>query len=230
MKLKLLLIAGLFPFLCQGQVVKNFKQEKTGVTIVTDNGLLGIYPIANNAARVKFSSNNETELPELVFGIDNPVPTFRIEETPSLITVKTAKITVAIDKQSGKLSFLDATGKTLVNELAGSRKLVPGTVQGEPCFLAEQTFDSPTGEAIFGLGQFQDGQYNLKGVARRLTQVNTQISLPFIYSSRGYGLLWHQYGLTDFNPADNSIVLNKLEQATAGNQEAEVTTTSGTQK
>ncbi|MDP4271771.1 MAG: glycoside hydrolase family 31 protein, partial [Bacteroidota bacterium] len=94
----------------------------------------------------------------------------------------------------------------------------------------EQTFDSPANEAIFGLGQFQDGHYNLRGVARRLTQVNTQISIPFIYSSRGYGLLWHQYGLTDFNPADNAIALNKLEQTNAGNQEAEVTTTAGTQK
>ena len=44
-------------------------------------------------------------------------------------------------------------------------------------------------------------------------------------------MLWHQYGLTDFNPADNFIALEKQEQSNAGNnQTAEVTTTSGTQK
>jgi len=44
-------------------------------------------------------------------------------------------------------------------------------------------------------------------------------------------LLWHQYGLTDFNPADNFIALEKQEQSTSDNsQMAEVTTTSGTQK
>jgi alpha-glucosidase (family GH31 glycosyl hydrolase) len=63
--------------------------------------------------------------------------------------------------------------------------------------MVEQSFESSADEYIFGLGQFQDGQYNLKNVARRLTQVNTQIAIPFIFSSKGYGLLWHQYGLTD---------------------------------
>jgi alpha-D-xyloside xylohydrolase len=44
-------------------------------------------------------------------------------------------------------------------------------------------------------------------------------------------LLWHQYGLTDFNPADNFITLEKHEQSAEGNDRVtEVTTTSGTQK
>jgi alpha-D-xyloside xylohydrolase len=81
------------------------------------------------------------------------------------------------------------------------------------------------------LGQFQDGYFNSKNVTRRLTQVNSQISLPFIYSSKGYGLLWHQFGFTDFNPADNFVILEKHEQSTDGNnKEIEVTTTAGTQK
>lgn len=230
MKLKLLLIAGFLPFLCQAQVVKSFKQEITGVTIVTDNGLLGIYPIANNAVRVKFTANNEAQLPELVFTSSVAVPAFKVNATASALELKMSKITVSVDKQSGALSFADAAGKILLNEMAGSRKLVPGTIQGEPCFLAEQKFDAPADEAIFGLGQFQDGIYSLRGVTRRLTQVNTQIAIPFIYSSRGYGLLWHQYGLTDFNPADNYITLVKQEQAASANQVAEVTTTSGTQR
>jgi alpha-D-xyloside xylohydrolase len=33
----------------------------------------------------------------------------------------------------------------------------------------------------------QDGHLNLRGLPRRLTQVNTQISLPFLLSSKGYG-------------------------------------------
>ena len=79
--------------------------------------------------------------------------------------------------------------------------------------MAEQSFESPADEYLFGLGQFQDGYFNLKNVTRRLTQVNSQISIPFIYSSKGYGLLWHQYGLTDFNPADNFVTLEKQETA-----------------
>ena len=96
--------------------------------------------------------------------------------------------------------------------------------------MAEQSFDSPNDEYLFGLGQFQDGYYNVRNVTRKLIQVNSQISIPFIYSSRGYGILWHQYGLTWFNPADNSIPLTKSIATSSQAQEVEVTTTSGTQK
>lgn len=230
MKKKIILLVFLLPAICFAQAVKSFTQYKKGVVVTLSEGTLTLNPLTENSVRVKFYKGAEDNLQELVFTSNVPTPAFKVQESATAVQLKVAKISVTVDKQSGKLSFFDATGKPLVNESADSRKLVPGTIQGEPCFMAEQTFDSPAGEAIFGLGQFQDGQYNLRGVARRLTQVNTQIAIPFIYSSLGYGLLWHQYGLTDFNPTDNTIALNKQEQTTTGNQEAEVTTTAGTQK
>ena len=85
---------------------------------------------------------------------------------------------------------------------------------------------SPEGEALFGTGQFQDGYLDIRGLTRRLTQVNSQISLPMILSNRGYGLLWHNYGLTDFNPSEAheplSLVETSVESASVN-----VTGTSG---
>jgi Alpha-glucosidases, family 31 of glycosyl hydrolases len=230
MKLKIVLLSFLLPAFCFAQAVKSFRQDKKGVIVTLNEGTLTLCPLTENSVRVKFYKGAEDNLQELVFTSNVSTPAFKVQESATSLQLKVSKINVAVDKQSGKLSFFDATGKPLVNESAGSRKLEPGTIQGEPCFMVEQTFESPANEAIFGLGQFQDGHYNLRGAARRLTQVNTQISIPFIYSSRGYGLLWHQYGLTDFNPADNAIALSKQEQAATGTQEAEVTTTAGTQK
>jgi alpha-D-xyloside xylohydrolase len=231
MKLKFFLIIGLFPILCQGQVVKGFKQLSDKINITLSEGTLSICPLTENAVRVKFYREPEVQMPELVFTSKVPDPQFRVSDSPSKIEIKGKNIIVTVDKQTGKLSFADHNGKIFLNEKAGSRKLVTDSVQGEPCFVAEQTFESPADEYLFGLGQFQDGHYNLRNVSRRLTQVNSQISIPFIYSSKGYGLLWHQYGLTDFNPTDNYITLEKQKQSTPGNnQVAEVTTTSGTQK
>ncbi|HJV77454.1 MAG TPA: TIM-barrel domain-containing protein [Paludibacter sp.] len=231
MKLKLFLVIILFPLFCQGQVVKGFKQSSDRVNVTLLDGTLSISPLTENAIRIKFYKETEGNLPELVFSIATPAPQFQVSDSPSQLEVKTKNITVALDKQTGKLSYANNSGKLFLSEKAGARKLSPDSIQGESCFAAEQIFESPGDEYIFGLGQFQDGQYNLKNVARRLTQVNTQISIPFIYSSKGYGLLWHQYGLTDFNPADNFITLEKQEQSASGNNQlAEVTTTSGTQK
>ena len=46
--------------------------------------------------------------------------------------------------------------------------------------IATLTFASPKDECLFGLGQFQDGYSNVRGLTRRLTQLNTQISLPML--------------------------------------------------
>ena len=231
MKLKLFLMISLFPLLCQAQVVKGFKRTADKVNITLSDGTLSISPLSENAVRIKFYKESEMNLPELVLTSGVATPGFQVLDLPTKLEIKTKNIQVLLDKYTGKLSYANNAGKVFLSEEAGSRKLTSGSIQGEPCYEAEQSFESPSDEYIFGLGQFQDGQYNLKNVTRCLTQVNTQISIPFIYSSKGYGLLWHQYGLTDFNPADNVIALNKQEQLTSGNnQMAEVTTTSGTQK
>jgi len=231
MKFIYLFLICLFPFICKGQTVKSFKQEKGKVDFTLSDGTLSINSLTDNAVRVRFYKDSKAELPELVFTSKVIAPDLKVFDSPSTLKAAVKNLVVTIDKQTGKLSFADNSGKIFLNETVGSRKLTPGSVMDEPCFAAEQSFESPSDEFIFGLGQFQDGQYNLKGVTRRLTQVNTQIAIPFIYSSKGYGLLWHQYGLTDFNPADNFITLEKQQQqAGNNNQMAEVTTTSGTQK
>jgi alpha-D-xyloside xylohydrolase len=208
----------------------NYRQVSKGINIDLPEGTLGIYPASDNAVRIKLFKEEEPEIPEFIFTNNTETPEFKTTETSSKLAVTLKNLQVVVDKKTGRLSYASPTGEIFLQEKAGSRRLVPDSVEGEPCFIAEQGFESPEDESIFGLGQFQDGHYNLKGVTRRLTQVNSQISIPFIYSSKGYGLLWHQYGLTDYNPADNFIELKKQEQP-AGNEELiEVTTTAGTQK
>jgi alpha-D-xyloside xylohydrolase len=226
----LILISLLFVFGgCRPDI--NYKLVSKGVNIdLHEGGTLGIYPVSDNAVRVKFYKGNEKQLPELIFNSNPKVPEFEISESSSDLEIKGKNIIVKVDKKTGKLSFADGSGKIFLNEKEGARKLIPDSVMGEPCFSVEQSFESPENEYIFGLGQFQDGHYNIKGVTRKLTQVNSQISIPFVYSSQGYGLLWHQYGLTDYNPADNMVALVKQVQPAGDDQMAEVTTTAGTQK
>ena len=231
MEFKYLLLACLFPVLCRGQVMKGYKQAADRVDVTLSEGTLSICPISGNAVRIRFYTDPEVRLPELVFALKVPTPRFSVSDSPSRLEIKAQKIIVELEKQTGALSFADNTGEIFLAEKKETRKLTPYSFMDEPCFVAEQSFESPTDEYLFGLGQFQDGHYNLRNVSRRLIQVNSQISIPFIFSSKGYGLLWHQYGLTDFNPADNLITLEKQEQTAAGdNPAAEVTTTSGTQR
>ena len=58
--------------------------------------------------------------------------------------------------------------------------------------------------------------------------MNSQIAIPFLLSSKGYGILWHNYGLTDLNPADERVVLTR--SSSGKETAADVTTSEGTRR
>jgi alpha-D-xyloside xylohydrolase len=57
------------------------------------------------------------------------------------------------------------------------------------------TFDAYPGERIYGLGQHQHGLLDQKGAVVELVQRNTEVSVPFALSNRGYGFLWNMPGV-----------------------------------
>ena len=58
----------------------------------------------------------------------------------------------------------------------------------------EVLFNARDGERFYGLGQHQHGLLNQKGAVIELVQRNTEVSIPFLVSNRGYGLLWNHPG------------------------------------
>ncbi|HEX9046112.1 MAG TPA: hypothetical protein VF988_03720, partial [Verrucomicrobiae bacterium] len=209
--------------------VKVLAQSDSEVTIALPDGQLNLRPLTANALRVRISDGKSIESPSLVLTEKVPAPKFTVDTSRRSISICTAKMKVTVDRQNGVLSFSDAKGNVFLAEETGGRVVKPSSIQGEPTFAVEQAFVSPPDERLFGSGEFQDGQLNLRGLPRRLTQVNTEIAMPFFLSSKGYGLLWHNYGLTELNPADDKITLVAGETKGAATT-VEVTTTEGTKK
>ena len=52
-------------------------------------------------------------------------------------------------------------------------------------------FQAPENEKLFGMGQYQNGRFDLKNSTLPLFQENKQVSIPYVISSRGYGFFWH---------------------------------------
>ena len=180
------------------------------VRIPAEGGTLVLQPLLDNAIRVRLEPDGYEPLPELVYTEKVAAPKFSVSRKQGSVEVRTAAMTVRYDPQ-GTLAFFDAGGNLLLEEAPGGRSLVPAVVQGEPTWEVSQRFLSPEDEFLFGTGQFQDGFLNVRGLSRRLTQVNTQIALPFLLSSKGYGLLWNNYGLTDLNPGENVVTLYPVD-------------------
>lgn len=106
------------------------------------------------------------------------------------------KIKATITK-SGKLIFENSTGKILLKEFECDRHSSLGirsrelkTISGGN-FKASLKFESDPQEKLFGMGQYQNGIFNLKGSFLELAQRNSQVSVPFVYSNLGYGFFWN---------------------------------------
>ncbi|MCR6494135.1 TIM-barrel domain-containing protein [Cellulomonas sp. P24] len=66
-----------------------------------------------------------------------------------------------------------------------------------------QQFAAYPHERLFGMGQRTHGRLDLKGLSLDLVQRNAEVNIPFILSSRGYGLLWNVPAVGRVEFADN---------------------------
>ena len=67
-------------------------------------------------------------------------------------------------------------------------------------------FEANDGEKIFGMGQYQQQQMDLKGCTLELAQRNSQISVPFAVSNLGYGMLWNNPGIGQVTFGNNQTL------------------------
>ena len=212
----------------QDGLANQVKETPSGVEITTAACVLSIRPLTASAMRIRCAKQNVAETPSVVLLQQPSVPAFKVIKRDTSITVATEKMMVIFGRGDSTLQFADPRGKTFLSEIAGTRTLEPSTVQGTSTYIVEQAFLSSPGEHLFGSGEFQDGFLDVRDLPRRLTQVNSQIAIPFLLSSKGYGILWHNYGLTDLNPADRRVDL--VRSSTGKETSMDVTTSEGARK
>jgi alpha-D-xyloside xylohydrolase len=110
----------------------------------------------------------------------------------------TDKLQAHVNLASGAVSFFDTAGHLILAEDKAGRAMEPAIVQGETTFHVRQQWQANAGEALFGLGEQQLGLMNLKGYDLDLWQHNGTVDIPFLVSSRGYGILWDNASYTRF--------------------------------
>ena len=185
----------------------------------TAQGTVTVTPLTANAFRVRCVPKG-MELPELkeltyTEKVKRPDVTFydgyigRKRTGRYELGTENGKGRVLIDGITGRMTFADTDGNIILEETPDSRSITADTTGNFNSLAVRQGFRTDATEFITGLGQFQDGYLNNRGLTRRLTQVNTQISIPMIISNKGYGILWNNCGLTDYNPSDFTVELTQ---------------------
>lgn len=181
----------------------------------TSGEVLRIEPWGAHAVRVRASADVIDT--ELAWALD--LPPERSEASWAQATVDAdgtawlvnGRITVEADTD-GRLRFLrspatPAADDGSARELLAEKRpyaLYPGprvqAARGDGSYRLEQSFEAYDDERVYGLGQHLHGKLDQKGCVIDLVQGNTVAAIPFLYSSRGYGLLWN-------NPAMGRVEL-----------------------
>lgn len=148
--------------------------------------------------------------------IDTTDPWYKSEEykhyhqTGIEATITNGKIKAHVSFE-GFITFYNQKGEELTREYWRNRnrlnryctslridareiKPIPGTTD----YRLVARFEAYDDEKIFGMGQYQDHNLNKKGAILELCHRNSQSSVPFYISSRGYGFLWN-------NPAIGNV-------------------------
>ena len=116
--------------------------------------------------------------------------------------IESGKIRAEVD-EGGKITFFNQKGEILLEEYVRNRKNIKkfnsalniDAREFKPIlggdYQLTMRFESNPEEKLFGMGQYQQSNLNLKNCTLELAQRNSQATVPFLLSSLGYGMLWH---------------------------------------
>ncbi len=172
-----------------------------GALLALQKGFLRFEVCTESMIRVRYSLEaNPARHPDfLVVKTSWPKTSFDLDTRDAkTITLATAKLKIVVKREDSSVAFRTADDKLIAEE--SSRTLTPAEVNGEKTLHPERFVNMwATQEAFYGLGQHQAGVWNYRGEAVDLSQDNTNISVPFLLSSNGYGIFWNNGSRSRFN-------------------------------
>ncbi len=179
--------------------------------------------VNDNIIRVQATS--ATQLPEkqsLIIVPQTAKPKFEVTDG-DVVRVKAVNVEARVDKQTGAITFFDASGKQLLKEAENGKTFKPFRVPDREIGVdvakvpeAQRNgltwralFESSRNEAFYGLGQHQSEELNMKGLNEDLFQYNTKVSVPFVLSNQNYGILWDSYSYCRWGNPEEYLQLGK---------------------
>lgn len=182
----------------------SFQTDKTGITVPVQSGpakSIKLEVVNDDVIRVIASTTGEfINTVNLIKDTQEyPVISFDTRQEDDTVILETATMLAHVSTTTGEVWFTDKEGNILLREKTGGGKTYdPVEVEGVKGYVLRQVFEGKEGEGLYGLGQHQSDEFNYKGKNEELFQYNTKVSVPFIVSTEGYGILWHNYSLSRF--------------------------------
>ncbi|MCQ2111805.1 MAG: DUF5110 domain-containing protein [Bacteroidaceae bacterium] len=156
-----------------------------------------VFPYGDNCVRVVKYPASLSKMPEINSFSIVAKPSGKSITNGGSLTV--GNISVKVDA-NGAVTFSTTDGKQLLKETTGEiTPITEGVDKG--FYKTRQEFLLDQNEAIFGFGQRKDIDMNQTGKSVEFWSGNTNITIPYFASQKGYGLYWDNAGLSHFRDA-----------------------------
>ena len=180
-------------------IAQSYKRTDTGIIVTPASGpAVELQSYGNGIIRVTQAGPITVAAPPSLMVRAKPVSDgFTVSETPGTVTLSTGGAFADVNLATGTVRFRNAAGQAVL-EQSGPPSFKPVTAEGTPWLTISQQFNRGTDEGFYGLGQHQFGQMNYNGEDVELAQHNMDVAIPFVVSTRNYGLLWDNNSVTRF--------------------------------
>jgi alpha-D-xyloside xylohydrolase len=176
---------------------KNFIKKSDGILVNFGTENIQLHVMGDKIIRVESTLYGESLTHKSLTIINQPQKIkWKVREGAGSVVLETGSIKAKVDISTGKIQFLDKSGKSLLRE--NGRDILPAVVLDEKTNHIKQKFILTDAEALYGLGQHQQGNMNLRGKTVELYQVNMKVSIPMLVSTNGYGIFWDNPSLSKF--------------------------------
>ena len=188
----------------------SYSLDDKGVTIRIQNPgqdaprIVRLEPAGEGIIHVSASAQRRMPQTKSLVVLPQDAVPFDVSRSGDTLTLSTSAVCASVLLSTGELSFSSPDGQMLLREPSGGGKtFTPVSADGKSAWSFTQVFESPEDEAFYGLGQHQSDEFNYKGKNEQLYQYNTKVSVPFLLSNKGYGILMDSYSQMRFgNPED----------------------------
>ena len=187
---------------------QDFQRTNLGIKSLIDSIEVEIQFYNPSTVRVLKSPQGWTYSKRSLSVVETPHATkLSVEQSGNELVLKSERIQVDLNLKSGAIDFSTLRGEPLLREKDHGVAFTDFDDAGTRTFSVLQSFVLDSNEAIYGLGQQQQGRMIQRNLRLKMIQGNTDDYVPFFVSVKGYGLFWDNYSPTLFedNPDSTSF-------------------------
>jgi len=191
-----------------GSQAQSYQKTDLGVKTKINSMDIEIQFYGPSTVRVLKSPVGKAFTKESLSVIKKPQATkFTVNQQGDVVSLKSSKLKVDVDVKSCKIAYSTLAGEKLLSEKESGATFIDFNDAGSKTYTIRQSFTLDKDEAIYGLGQQQRGKLSLRNTKLNMVQGNTDDYVPFLVSTKGYGLFWDNYSPTVFedNPENTSL-------------------------